>query len=143
MPGYMLLERANMQPHKPRGIPPAPNVIGLLDFLRELEQDPVALPRMSKWQVVGLEEVLFAAQPRERETAIEIHQRLNRAASELQGRLMDVQVVFTGEIIRGADLKVNYRGKELPIGLIFNHPGQRQDARGNPYYPMEFHLSSP
>ena len=143
MPGYVLVQLGDMQPHKARGIAPAPNVIGVLDFLRELEEDSVALPRLTKWQIVGLEEVLFAAQPKERELAIEIHQRLNQVAGELESRLLEVQVVFTGEIVRGADLTVKYRGAALPIWLIFNHPQQNTNAGGAPYYPMEFHLSSP
>jgi hypothetical protein len=143
MPGYVLVELANMQPHKARGIVPRTNSIGILDFLRELDEEPFPLPKLSKWQVVGLEEALFAARPNERDVAIEIHGRLNRAAGELERRLIDVQVVFVGQIIRGADLRVKYRGEELPIGFIFNHPQPQTDAHGNPYYPMEFHLSSP
>jgi hypothetical protein len=54
-----------------------------------------------------------------------------------------VQVVFSGEIVRGADMTVKYRGTSLPIHLIFNHPRREEDAGGNPFYPMEFHLSSP
>jgi hypothetical protein len=143
MPGYKLMELSNMQPHKPRGFAAAENVIGILDFLRELEEDPFSLPRLTKWQVTGVEEVLFAARPREDEVATAIHIRLNRAASDLEKRLLDIQVVFGGEIIRGADLTVKYRGTSLPIYLIFNHPRREEDTNGNAFYPMEFHLSSP
>ncbi len=142
MPGYMLMELANMKPHKPMGIVPAENVIGILDFLRELEEEPFPFSRLSKWQVLGLEEVLFAAHPQE-EIAVEIHTRLNKAASDLERRLLEVQVVFTGEIVRGADTTVRYRGSTLPVHLIFNHPPRREDSHGNSFYPMEFHLSSP
>jgi hypothetical protein len=143
MLGYMLIEMRNMQPHKPKGIVPAGNVIGILDFLRELQEDPLSLPRLSKWQVVGVEEVLFAARPRDPELAAEIHSRLDRAASDLERRLLEVQVVFSGEIVRGADMVVRYRGAALPIHLIFNHPPRKEDSHGNPLFPMEFHLSSP
>jgi len=143
MPGYVLVELAQMQPHKARGIAPIPNAIGVLDFLRELQEEPFPLPRLSKWQLVGLEEILFAARPKENEVAVEIHGRLNRASSDLERRLMEVQVVFAGEIVRGAEMTLKYRGASLPIGLIFNHPPRRTDANGNPYYPIEFHLSSP
>lgn len=142
MPGYSLIELSNLQPHKPRGIVPADHVIGVLDFLRELEEDPFPLPRMSKWQLVGLEEVLFAARPREEEVAAEIHARLNNAAGDLQGRLLDVQVIFTGEIVRGAQMTVKYRGASLPIYMIFNRPNRIVDSDGNPFYPVTFHLSS-
>ena len=141
MPGYRLMELSNMRPHKAKGIVPAENAIGILDFLRELEEEPFPFQKCSKWQVVGLEEVLFAARPREHETAIEIRSRLNKAAGGLH--LLEVQVIFSGEIVRGADMIVKYRGASLPIHLIFNHPPVQHDANGNPFYPMEFHLSSP
>jgi hypothetical protein len=143
MPGYHLMELRTMQPHKAKGIVPAENVVGCLDFLRELAEDPLSLPRLTKWQVVGLVEVLFAARPREREIAIEIHRLLDRAASDLERRMLDVQVVLGGEIVRGADMIVRYRGAELPIYLIFNHPDRQEDMNGNAFFPMEFHLSSP
>lgn len=142
MPGYRLIELWNLQPHKAKGIVPAENAIGLLDFLRELGEDPFPFARMSKWRVVGLEEVLFAARPREEEVAVEIHARLNRAASSLQNRLLDIQVVFTGELVRGSQLTANYRGTSLPIYMIFNGPTHIVDNNGNPFYPVTFHLSS-
>ena len=143
MPGYVLVETANLRPHKPKGIPALPNEIGVLDFLRELDEEPFPFPKMSKWRVVGLEEVLFAARPNEHDVAVEIHSRLNKAATDLEKRLLEVQVVFGGEITRGADLTVNYRGASLPVHLIFNHPPIEKDVNGNPFYRMEFHLSSP
>jgi len=143
MPGYRLIELFNLQPHKARGIAPAENVIGLLDFLRELAEDPFPLPRMSKWRVVGLEEVLFSARPREEDVAAEIHARLNHAASDLERRLLEVQVILSGEIVRGAQMTVKYRGASLPLWIIFNSPCREEDSNGNPFYPVEFHLSSP
>lgn len=143
MPGYRLIELANLQPHKARGIVPAKNVIGLVDFLRELAQEPFPFPKTSRWQVAGLEEVLFAARPEEHDLAREIHARLNRAAGDLERRLLEVQVVLAGELVRGADMTVRYRGASLPIYVIFNRPQQEADANGNVFYPMEFHLSSP
>ena len=143
MPGYRLIELPNLQPHKPRGIAPAENAIGILDFLRELAEYPFPLPRLSKWQVVGLEEVLFAARPREEEIALEIHSRLNQAASDLERRVLEVQVILSGEIVRGAHMTVQYRGAPLPIYMIFNSPRRQEDENGNAFYPMEFHLSSP
>ena len=144
MPGYKLIELSNMQPHKAKGIAPHDEAIGILDFLRDLpeqDDDPSPFQRMLKLRIVGLEEVLFAAKQRE-ETAIAIRTRLNDAASHLQKRLLDIQVVFNGEFVRGADLTVNYRGASLPIYLIFNHPDPLADANGNSFYPMDFHLSS-
>jgi hypothetical protein len=143
MPGYKLIELSNLQPHKPRGIVPAEHVIGVLDFLREIADDgSVPFPKFSKWQMVGVEEVLFAARPRDAEVAAEIHARLNNAANDLQKRLLDVQVVFTGSVVCGAQTTVNYREASLPIYMIFNRPNRTTDSDGNPFYPVTFHLSS-
>lgn len=143
MPGYRLIELSNLQPHKPRGIMPAENMIGILDFLREIADDgSVPFPKFSKWQMVGLEEVLFAARPREAEVAAEIHARLSHAAGSLQSRLLDVQVVFTGSIVRGAQMMIDYRGASLPVYMIFNRPNRITDSDGNPFYPVTFALSS-
>lgn len=139
MPGYRLIQAAA----RAAVAETTASSIGFLDFLRELQEDPFPFAKFSHWSVAGLEEVLFAARPADKELACEIHRQLNRAAPDLEKRLLDVQIVFTGQIIRGADLVVSYRGASLPIGLIFNHPQQKQDAHGNVYYPMEFHLSSP
>jgi len=144
MPGYKLIELSNLQPHKPKGIVPAENVIGILDFLREIADDgSVPFPKFSKWQMVGLEEVLFAARPREEEVAMEIHTRLSNAAGNLEKRLLDIQVILTGKIVRGAQMTVDYRGALLPIYMIFNRPNQVIDSDGNPLYPVTFALSSP
>ena len=143
MPGYRLIELSNLQPQKAKGIAPAENEIGILDFLRELEEEPFTLPRMSKWRVVGLEEALFAARPREEEVAADIHTRLNNAAGDLGRRLLEVQVILTGEIVRGAQMTVKYRGASLPLYMIFDSPRREQDHNGNTFYPIEFHLSSP
>lgn len=143
MPGYQLIEEAHMQPRVPRGIARASQCIGLLDFIRELNEDLFPFAKFSRLCLVGIEETLFAARPREAELAIEIHRRLNDAASDLERRLLDIQVAFAGKIVRGADLVAEYRGASLPIGIIFNHPKKQHDANGNQYYPIEFHLSSP
>lgn len=143
MPGYQILEDANLQPRKARGVAPIGETVGILDFLRELAEEDVPFSKFTQLRLVGVEDVLFAARPNERELAIEIHRRLNEAAGDLERKLMEIQVVFQGRIIRGADMNLDFRGATLPIGLIFNHPAPRRDGNGNTTYPMEFHLSSP
>jgi|ERR1017187_8329712 hypothetical protein len=143
MTGYQLIEDDYLRPHRAKGIVPATEVIGIFDFLRELEEDPLPFAKYAQLRIVGIEEVLFAARPNDHEIAIEIHTKLNRAAADLERKLMDIQVIITGKIVRGADMTVEYRGATLPISVIFNHPQPRQDAHGNVSYPIEFHLSSP
>lgn len=141
MPGYTLLESRLLIPAKPDGIPPYPDQIGFLDFLRELAADELPFPKFHELGVVGLEEVLFAARPEEAELALEIHRRLRQAAPELEKRLLSIQVVFQGTLMRGESLWVEYRGQRLPIGHIFGSPPPETDARGNRFYRTNFNLT--
>ena len=143
MPGYILLEQSQLQPHRDRGIVPFSNGIGLLDFLRELAQEDFPFRRLEEICLVGLEEILFAASPQDRELAAEIHRRLQRSASDLERRQMTVQVVFQGKLIRGNTLWVEFRGKRLPIDAIFDSPVVSTDASGNKTYRVHFNLTSP
>jgi hypothetical protein len=126
---------------KANGIEPHEMEIGLLDFLRELAQEEFPFPKFSRLRVVGCEDVLYAAMPNEREIAFEVRRRLKQAASELEKRLVNVQVVFKGTLKRGQALWVEYRGHRLPIDLIFGSPVRQSDAYGNQYYPENFGLT--
>lgn len=138
MPGYQLIEQQSFY----KGLEPHPVQIGLLDFLRELAGDPVPFLKFYQVRVTGLEEVLYAARPHERELALEIRRRLRQAASDLEKRLMSVQVVFKGRLMKGETLWVEFRGQRLPIDLIFGTPTKREDPKGNGYYHATFNLTN-
>lgn len=141
MPGYMLLERKVLVPLRWDGIEPHHEELGLLDFLRELVAEPFPLPRYAEIRVVGLEEVLFAARPEEANLALEIHRRLRQAAPELEQRLLSVQVVFRGRLVRGDTLWSEFGGQRLPVGHIFGSPPPQTDSRGNRFYTVNFNLT--
>ena len=143
MPGYILIEQTQLAPIKEDGLVPFSEAFGFLDFLRELAQEDFPFPRLAEVRVVGLEAVLFAAQPHDREMAAEIHRRLQKAASSLERRQMSVQIVFQGTLWRGDKLWVDYRGVRLPIDIIFDSPLFTTDARGNRTCRVHFHLTSP
>ena len=142
MTGYILLERATLSPLNPNGITPHPEQIGFLDFLRELAGEPFPLPRHAEIRVVGLEELLFAARPDEMTLALEIHRRLRQAAPELERRLLSLQVVFRGTLIRGDTLWSEFSGSRLPIDRIFGSPPPEKDARGNRFFRANFNLTN-
>jgi hypothetical protein len=141
MPGYQLVELANMSPQKADGIRPYTNDIGLLDFLREIAQEPLPFPKFFEVQVKGLEEVLFASRPEEAEMALTIHKLLRQAAQNLEKRLIEVQIIFQGRLMRGDTLWVEYRNARLPIGHIFGSPLRQIDSNGNPFYKTNFNLT--
>jgi len=142
MTGYQLLEHAVLAPRNPTGVTPHPEQIGFLDFLRELAGEPFPLARYAEIRVVGLEEVLFAARPEETALALEIHRRLRQAAPELERRLLSVQVVFRGTLVRGDTLWSEFSGSRLPIDRIFGSPPPENDGRGNRFFRANFNLTN-
>jgi hypothetical protein len=138
MPGYHLVQVAALGAD---GIAPHADEMGLLDFLREVAADPFPLPRYAEVRVVGLEEVLFAARPEETALALEIHRRLRQAAPELERRLVSVQVLFRGHLVRGDSLWAEFRGQRLPIGHIFGAPTALSDTQGYRSYRVNFNLT--
>ncbi len=142
MPGYQLIEIVNLRTAKQRGIVPYENDIGLLDFLRELRQDSFPFPKFHRLQVRGLEDVLFAARPHHEEMALKIRGILRRGAQDLERRLIEIQFIFQGKLIKGDTLWVEYRNARLPIGHIFGLPMRQSDSNDNPFYKTNFHLSN-
>ena len=138
MPGYQLVEQQSFS----KGLDPYENQMGFLDFLRELVDEPLSFPKFYEARIVGLEKMLYAARPRERELALEIRRRLRQAASDLERRLINVQVVFTGRLVKGESLWVEFQGLKLPIDLIFGTPTKREDPNGNSYYHATFNLTN-
>ncbi len=143
MPGYVLVEQSQLMAVEADRPEPSSERLGLLDFLREISDSHIPFPRLASIRVAGLEEVLFAARPHDREIAVHIHQRLQRAASGLEKKLLTVQVVFQGELRRGDKLWSEYRGARLPIDAIFDSPLPETDSRGNRFYRVHFNLTSP
>jgi len=142
MPGYQLVETKNLAPGKANGIVSHDQKIGFLDFLREIQEDPLPFKKFFQVQVSGLEEVLFAARDYRGDLALRIHQILRSAASDLERRLIEVQVVFQGKLVRGDDLWVVYRNQRLPVGHIFGSPIRQTDSRGNPFFRTNFNLTN-
>jgi hypothetical protein len=143
MPGYILVDHTQLDPLKENGIQPYREIIGILDFLREISEEEFQLPRFAEIRLVGLDDVLFAAGSESRELAKDIHRRLQRAASNMEKKNITIQVVFKEAIRRGNTLWVDYRGERLPIDVIFDSPLPNNDARGNISYRVHFNLTSP
>lgn len=142
MPGYQLIEVGNLSPYKDNGVLPYENKIGFLDFLREITQEPLPFPKFYRVQVSGLEEVLFAARPHQEEMALKIHKLLRQAAQSLEKKLIEVQIIFRGRLMRGENLWVEYRNTKLPIGHIFGSPIRQTDSHGNSFFKTNFNLTN-
>ena len=143
MPGYQIFEKSYLKNYRANGIEPYPNKIGILDFLRDVKNQISELPRFSKYQVVGIDDLLYMAEVEERRAvAHDLHRQLGAAAQDLQRKLMDVQIVCKGKLIRGDSLVLKYRDEMLPIDLIFGDLRKEVDAQKNEFYCASFNLTS-
>lgn len=140
MHGYMLVETKYLKPIKHDGIAPAETEMGVLDFLREISADEPSVARMFSVKLTGLEELLFSTED-SKAVAKDIFSELKKAAALLERKLAFVQFVFTGKIVGGNSIRVEYRGKKLPIHLIFGSPSPNTDNSGNKFYEASFNLS--
>src|SRR5437773_12466328 len=98
MPGYLLIEQNKLSPPQPpgRGVPVNKTRIGILDFLRSLEDEDFPYDENSSLMIVGIEHVLLAARPDMEAAAKKIRALLNRCARSFNNRNCgDVQIVFT------------------------------------------------
>jgi hypothetical protein len=140
--GYLLIAQRDLASYKENGIEPYQEAIGFLDFLRELESDEIPFKKFSEIRLEGLEEVLFAAAPDEEALALDIKNRLKSAASDLESRLISIQIIFKEKLIPGDMIWAEYRGRRLPIGFIFGSPHRETDGKGNVFFSTNFNLSS-
>ena len=142
MKGYEILEHQNLKLYREDGIAPYEIKIGLLDFLRELNAGSEGLSRCSSFMVVGIDDVLYLAEREKRHAiALDIHKVLQSAATDLEKKKIEVQIVCKGRLVKGDSFWVEYRGETLPLDFIFGTP-RKQEIRGFPVYTVSFNLSS-
>ncbi len=142
MKGYEILEQKYLKLYKEDGITPYEKRIGFLDFLRELNAGSENLSRCSSYMVVGIDDVLYLTKREKRHAiALDIHKVLQSAATDLEKKKIEVQIVCKGRLVKGDSLWVEYRGEKLPIDFIFGTP-RKQEIRGFPVYTVSFNLSS-
>jgi len=143
MPGYVLVEQKSLTPPRPsgQGVKANTQEIGFSDFLRELKQDEFPFNENSSLRVVGIEDVLLASRPNIDELCIRLRNTLQRAGNYFFSRgCGDVQIVFRGELVRGAHLIVRHPTSDINIYLIFGSPAQ-EEINGQWIYKSSFNLS--
>jgi len=142
MPGYNILEERHLSTYKEDGIPPNEIKIGLLDFLRELRGGAQGIPKLSSFMVVGIEEVLFLAGEEGREKIyLFIRKTLQSAATVLDQKKCDVQIVTKGKLFKADSFWVEYRSERIRLDNIFGTT-IRREIRTLPVYFAGFNLSS-
>jgi hypothetical protein len=144
MPGYLLIENKYLSPPRSvgKGIKANINRLGFLDFIRDIDNQDFPFHEESNLCLVGLEDVLLFGKPDVENTARWIHQKLQRAARNLERfNCPVVQIIFRHELVRGDTLRVAHPNRELPLHLIFGSPPPEQEPDGIVYYRCSFNLS--
>ena len=142
MKGYEILEQKYLKLYREDGIDPYEKRIGLLDFLRELNAGSENLSRNSSFMVVGIDDVLYLTKREQRRAiALGIHKVLQSAATNLERKNIEVQIVCKGRLVKGDSFWVEYRGETLYLDFIFGTP-RKEEIRGFPVYIVSFNLSS-
>lgn len=143
MPNFILIQDKHLAPPRAAGVgfPAARQRIGLLDFLRELEQETPGLTPYEDLRVDGLEDVLLAARPEIEPVARCIRRALQRHASFLQDELRaNIHVVFQSDLERGDKLWLAHPAKRLPLWLIFGSP-VTEEENGVHFYRASFNMT--
>jgi hypothetical protein len=142
MKGYEILEQKYLKLYREDGIIRYEKKIGFLDFLRELNSGPENLSGCSSFMVVGIDDVLYLTKREQRRAiALDIHKVLQSAATDLEKKKIEVQIVCKGKLVKGDSFWVEYRGETLPLDFIFGTP-RKEEIRGFPVYIVSFNLSS-
>lgn len=143
MPGYRIFEKRFLKQYKADGFEQHSNKIGFLDFLREVKNYASDLPKFGQYCVVGIDDLLYMIEPANRTAAaIEIHRQLGSVAQELEHKLLDVQIICKGKLVRGDSLWLQYRNEKLPIDVIFGDLRKQEDRNRNEFYIASFNLTS-
>jgi len=145
MAGYMLVEQKSLtsSQNTNRGVIPNTRKIGIIDFLRELDQEDFPFNENSSLMVTGIEEYLLASRQSSGMEAAskEIRKKLQGAAIQFDKRLCpNVQIVFQQPLLRGEHLIVKHVTQPIPIHLIFGNPPPT-DIGGQTVYIAHFNLS--
>jgi hypothetical protein len=76
-----------------------------------------------------------------RAVVLDIHKVLQSAATDLEKKKIEVQIICKGKLVPRAALWIEYRGETLPLDFIFGTP-RKQEIKGFPVYTVSFNLSS-
>jgi len=86
--------------------------------------------------------LLYLTKREQRRTiALDIHKVLQFAATDLEKKNIEVQIICKGRLVRGDSFWVEYRGETLLLDFIFGIP-RKEEIRGFPVYTVNFNLSS-
>ena len=144
MASYLVLpsKAFNWSGREPEKVRVNEHRFGILDFLREIEEEPFPFHRGTPLCIEKLDEFLIESghlekpgEDRDWPLLHTIHQKLVAVANDVAG-LGNIQVPITYDLVLGAGgrLYVQYTGKQVPLWRIFGqHPADFETTGCNGY----------
>ena len=143
MSGYTIVEYKNttLNPNRGGGYKVKGDRIEILDFIRELNEDPFPFNFGDEVIVEGLDKALYDSGDSINETANQIRKTFSSKANEVNSNQMTINIIIAGKLQYGAYLTVKYTQQDLPLNKIFHSVNQFDDANGNTFYTTNANLS--
>ena len=124
MSGYTILEHRITSLARKDGYTVSDNKMDILDFIREIKEDPFPFNFDKKVTVEGLDKLLFDAGKDIQEVANHIRHELTLRAGVIDSQKLTIYMIMLGQLKYGAYLTVEYARKEIPLNLIFDRVNQ-------------------
>lgn len=141
MSGYTILEHRITNLARQDGYPVSDNKMDILDFIREINEDPFPFNFGNEVTVEGLDKLLFDAGKDIQEIANHIRHELTSKAGVIDSQKISIYMVMLGQLKYGAYLTVEYARKEIPLNLIFDRVSRHDVNTHGVLYTTNANLS--
>ncbi|NQV15169.1 hypothetical protein HQ531_06895 [bacterium] len=141
MSGYTILEHRITNLAKQDGYKVSDNTIDILDFIREIKEDPFPFNFGVEVAVEGLDKLLFDAGKEVQKIATTIRHELTSKAGIIDSQKLTVCIIILGKLKYGAYLTVEHAGKDIPLNLIFNTVNRFDVGTNDVIYTTNANLS--
>ncbi len=141
MPGYTILEHRITNLARHDGYTVSENKMDILDFIREINEDPFPFNFGYEVTVEGLDKLLFDAGQDVQEIANDLRHELISKAGIIDSQKLTVNIIVLGKLKYGAYLTVEYARKDIPLNIIFSKVNQFDVGTKNIIYTTNANLS--
>ena len=141
MSGYTILEHRITNLSRKDGYTVSDNKMDILDFIREIKEDPFPFNFGEEVTVEGLDKLLFESGKDFQEMANYIRHELTSKADVIDSQKLTIYMVMLGKLKYGAYLTVEYTRKDISLNLIFNRVNQHDVGTRDVIYTTNANLS--
>lgn len=141
MSGYTILEHRITNLARKDGYTVSEHKMDILDFIREIKEDPFPFNFGEEVTVEGLDKLLFESGKDIQEVVNHIRHELTSKADIIDSKKLTIYMVMLGKLKYGAYLTVEYTRKDISLNLIFNRVNQHDVGTKDVIYTTNANLS--